>query len=75
MENFLYEYEKLFLLNDDYTISPVINPRLTIGADIQPKNKEKRQSWINVESDGKLAEAQALERDEINLCLINREYE
>lgn len=42
MENFLYEYEKLFLLNDDYTISPVINPRLTIGADMHPKSKEKR---------------------------------
>lgn len=42
MENFLYEYEKLFQLNEDNTISPVINPRLTLGADMEPVVKEKR---------------------------------
>lgn len=52
MENFLYEYEKLFQLNEDFTISPVINPRLTIGADIEPKKPKPRTSLLNTRDSG-----------------------
>jgi hypothetical protein len=73
MENFLYEYEKLFQLNEDYTISPVINPRLILGSDIEPKKDKKlRHSWLK--SDQEKVE-QDPSKDEIPICLINREYE
>jgi len=55
MENFLYEYEKLFQLNDDMSISPVINPRLTIGADIEQKKEKKRPSWMNTRDSEKIS--------------------
>lgn len=69
----MYEYEKLFQLNDDFTISPVINPRLSIGADIEPKKEKKRSSWVTRDSVNK-TEA-VVEKEEIPLCLINMEYE
>ena len=46
MDSFLYEHEKLFQLNPDRTVSPVINKKLIIGAD---NDEDKTLTLLNME--------------------------
>lgn len=50
----------------------MINPRLILGSDIETKKDKKRNSWLQ---NNKEKVEQDLNKEEIPICLINREYE
>lgn len=75
MDCFLYEHEKLFQLNNDRTISPVINNKLIVGAE----NEDQTLVLLNMDyeenDDKKLTFPELVIPNFINFSIYYREFE
>ena len=76
MDSFLYEHEKLFQLNPDRTISPVINQKLIIGAE---NDEDKTLVLLNMDyeenDDKKLTFPELVVPKFVNFSIYYREFE
>ena len=76
MDSFLYEHEKLFQLNPDRTISPVINQKLIVGAE---NDEDKTLVLLNMDyeenDDKKLTFPELVVPKFVNFSIYYREFE